>query len=231
MKYLAAFLSALLLSGCNTTSNHRPADYQVKTSTPQAISSLFSSDAPVMSDEDIERALAHKVAFSKVNRIAIVNLTNKGNSSKSDLVQINSDILVHFIGKLTGSHRVYDASFMPTLLLPEQKTVPFLREAAARYQADLILVYKNSCDNFKQWNVFEKDRARASCNTEAVLIDTRTGIVPFTITSTKKYTANRSDNELSFHETIKNAEVKAINDGLGEVATKLRAFIEATPTL
>ncbi|KZN61887.1 hypothetical protein N473_20310 [Pseudoalteromonas luteoviolacea CPMOR-1] len=109
--------------------------------------------------------------------------------------------------------------------------MPFLREAAARYQADLILVYKSSCNNFKQWNVFEKDRTRASCITEAVLIDTRTGVVPFTITSTKRYTANRNASDLSFYETIKHAEVKAINDGLSDIATKLKAFIEATPTL
>ncbi|ESP94201.1 MULTISPECIES: hypothetical protein [Pseudoalteromonas] len=233
MKYIAVVLGVLLASGCSTSSTHRPSDYQMETNAPQSAVSLFSNDGPSMSDAQIKQALAHRISLPHVNRIAIINLSTPKNSRmrSQEFVQIDNEMITHFIDKLKSSHRIYDASFLPTLLLPEQKTVPFLREAAARYQADLILVYKNGCDNFKQLRFFEQDRVRSYCSTEAVLIDTRTGIVPFTLTSTKQYTVNRNAEELNFYETLRKAELKAINAGLSEVATKLTSHIEATPKL
>ena len=59
----------------------------------------------------------------------------------------------------------------------------FLREAAARYQADLLLLFRSSCRTFERYRLFEQDQARAFCAVESVMLDVRTGLVPFVATA------------------------------------------------
>ena len=74
-------------------------------------------------------------------------------------------------------------------LIPEQKTVPHLREAAARYQADLLLVYRHSCYSFERYRFSGVDQSQGSCTVEAILLDVRTGLVPMTCVVSESFTA------------------------------------------
>ncbi len=128
---------------------------------------------------------------------------------------------------------MYDASFLPSLLVPEQRTVLFLREAAARYQADLLLAYRTNCRTYERYRMVSQNETRAHCSTEAVLLDVRSGIVPFTVVASKEFSATRERDDMNFRETVRRAELAAISESLGEIASQLNRFlvsIETTPS-
>lgn len=129
------------------------------------------------------------------------------------------------IEKLKESQAVYDASYLPTLLIPEKKTVGYLREAAARYQADLLLIYKASFRTYEKFRLFSPHITKAYCSLEAVLLDTRTGIVPFTILVSRTYTAEKNKSDMNFYETIRKAELSTLKSALDEVGVEVVKFM------
>src|SRR5207245_9846806 len=70
---------------------------------------------------------------------------------------------------LRSATHLTQVRFMPSLLVPEKRTVPYLREAAARFQADLLLVYTTRVQTFRQDRFFGTDEVRARCIVESVL--------------------------------------------------------------
>jgi len=125
------------------------------------------------------------------------------------------------------SNKSLHASILPSVLVPGQRTVPYLREAAARYQADLLLVFRSACRSFERYRLFQSSRARAYCGVEAVLLDVRTGLVPFVATSTQSYDVEESEADLNFRETVLRSQLEAIGAGLLEVSQSVARFIES----
>jgi hypothetical protein len=111
------------------------------------------------------------------------------------------------------------------MLVPEQRTVPYLREAAARYQADLLLAYRTNCRTFQKYKFIDPNETKAYCSIEAVLLDVRSGIVPFTLVSSNEFSAVKEAGDTNFNETIKKAEMSAVAKSLNQVATQLTAFL------
>ena len=129
------------------------------------------------------------------------------------------------MGELMSSPSVYDASYLPSILIPDKKTVPYLREAAARYQADLLMVYRSYCRSFERYRLFSADQSRAYCGVEAVLIDTRTGLVPFTSSTSSTFDLTEDASDISFRETILKAQQEAITRALADVSKEVAAFL------
>jgi hypothetical protein len=50
---------------------------------------------------------------------------------------------------------------------------------------DLLLVYQAACRTSERFRMFQANHAKGLCNVEAVVLDVRTGIVPFTVTATE----------------------------------------------
>jgi hypothetical protein len=59
-------------------------------------------------------------------------------------------------------------------------SIPVLREAAVRMQADLLVVFRITSDVYYKYVVFAKNKVKVYSTSEAVLLDVRTGLVPFT---------------------------------------------------
>ena len=131
-------------------------------------------------------------------------------------------------GALRASGRVREAAPLPALLVPRQRTVGHLREAAARFQADLLLVYQTDCRSFERYRVFAPSEVRATCAVEAVLIDTRTGLVPFTAAAARQWSAKKAKEEKNFDETVQRVEWETVGDALEEVGRKTAAYLEGT---
>jgi uncharacterized protein YceK len=226
-------LIVFLLTGCSTVSSKsRPASYYdnyERASESLVDASLFSGDAAVLSDDQIRKILDYKYVFPQQNRIAILPLerysVGRWYDWSAEFTQLNEDIEGKFINKLASSDRVYDASYLPVLLIPKDRSVPRLREAAARYQADLILVYRTNCRTYGKSRFFKPDLAKSYCSVEAVLVDTRTGIVPFTSVSVQNYTTPEGKEDLNKDDTRRRAELVAIQQCLSTVADELVSFI------
>lgn len=65
-------------------------------------------------------------------------------------------------------------------MTPSKVSVPLLREAAVRMQADLLLAYRVGSDTYSQYRTVARDKVKAYSTCELVLLDVRTGLVPFT---------------------------------------------------
>jgi hypothetical protein len=96
------------------------------------------------------------------------------------------------------------------MAVPPQQSIPHLRHAAARFQADLILVYRTYSRTYEREKLFAAGETRAYCTLEALLIDTRTGVIPFSTIVTEDFSARRSKQDVDFNETIAKAEQQAI---------------------
>src|SRR6266446_5999962 len=134
-KVFVGVLAVLCLAGCATVdTSARPESYYGAGAQGDDGKPLFKGDAMTLTDAEVERILNYRLTLPKQNRIAILSLSGTGwRFYSNDFVQLNESMEKDFIGALKTSGRVYDASFLPSLLTPENRTVPHLREAAARY--------------------------------------------------------------------------------------------------
>lgn len=232
----AAVVAALAgaLTACSTTfTTARPAEYTADfnsasgASGASAASSLFATDSALLGDSDIARILAHRYEAPPLSRIALLPFGFSAWSGWSEELAIaTADIESKVLATLMDSPRVYDAALLPSILVPEKRTVPYLREAAARYQADLLLLFRSSCRTFERYRVFEQNQTRAFCAVESVLLDVRTGLVPFVATATHNYDLERSDEDLTFRETVLKAQLGAVAAALGDVSSAVTRFLE-----
>lgn len=227
--YLAICFT-VFFSGCATVATEpRPASYYDKAYLAQANvpeESLFSSDSAILSDEDIKRILGYHYFPQKQNRIGILSLGKSYWFGWSDeLARTGVEVQKKLVSVLRSSPLIYDASFLPTLLIPEKRTVGYFRESGARYQADLLLIYQASCRTYEKYRFFSPDKSKSYCNVEAVLLDTRTGIVPFSVTASRDFIAEQNPEDLNFKETMRRAELKAISEALEEIGSEVVRFL------
>ncbi len=221
-------LMLAFLTGCSTAYTQERPDsyYQLNQSARTESGSLFSSDAEVLNDAEIEKILQYRYQAPKLSRIAILPIGWEVWQGWSEEMALATDeINEKLVETLRASEKVYDASFLPSILIPDKKTVPYLREAAARYQADLMLVFRSACQSFTKYRFFRSDQARAYCNVEAILLDVRSGLVPFVSVANQNYQTEEAELDLSFRETVLRSQLTAVAKALEEVSTSTVNFL------
>lgn len=227
-----SILVLALVAGCSVpvSTTARPAEYYDAVDGEDSVSSLFAGDAAVLSDTAIREILQHEYQPPALSRVALLPFGRESWSRWSEELAIASDEMHRrVLGELRDSPRIYDASFLPSMLIPEHRTVPHLREAAARYQADLLVVYRSYCRTFERYRLFAADRIRAYCGVEAVLMDVRTGLVPFTSVATRTYDVNRNRQDASFQETRMRAQINATATAMSDVSSEIVSFLAPGP--
>lgn len=191
--------------------------------------SLFRSDTEVLPDSAIRRILAFRFVLPDSSRVAVLHLSERSVVSYgwSTPAQVSDTLLAGFLATMRASGRVRVVSLLPTLLVPARRTVGYLREAAARYQADLLFVFRSDCQNFTRVRIFAADEVKATCIVESVLIDTRTGIIPFTANAARSFETRKSRGDTNWDETVRRAEERAIADALTELGGHTVAYLDA----
>ena len=229
MTRMLTLVSILItVAGCAApvSTTPRPDAYYDTTASTAGSPSLFSGDEAVLSDAAISKILEYDYSPPPLSRIALMPFGRELWSEWSEELAIASDSMrAKAMEQLTASPRVYDASYLPSILIPEEKTVPHLREAAARYQADLLLVYRSYCRSFERYRLFAADRSKAYCGVEAVLLDTRTGLVPFTSVALESYEAIENETDINFRETVLKGQLNATADALASVVGEIVAYL------
>lgn len=233
---IVSSLVLLVVSGCSSVSTQsRPPNYYTNPGISQATTpSLFTAGNGNLTNAQIANLLNYKVKLPTDMRIAIVQLGDSGTLQSDYMFQQNyrddalQSIFPGLIAILRKSPHVYDASYLPSMLLPAKRGIESMRSAAARYQADLLLVYQNRCDVFNEYHVFSPNEVQANCVVQSALIDVRSGIVVFTSVSSQKLHATKSKSDLNFDLTVQKARLKAISDGLDEIATNIDGFLTST---
>jgi hypothetical protein len=205
------------------------ADYQPK---ERALgTTLFESDQADMSDEKIAQILSQPLQLPASNRLIVVSFGPERQRYwlSEETTALDQAAVQGFLGKVRASDRISYASVLPSMLAPEQQNVPHLRKAAARCQGDLVFVYKTTSRIYQRQGLFSSEKARSYCVVEAVLLDTRTGLVPFTSSIVKSYTADRKSDDFTFAETVRKAELQAVGEALDEIADEMTTFLAEVP--
>jgi hypothetical protein len=191
-----------------------------------AETSLFTGDAALLSDSDIARILAYKYSPPVQARVGIMGLGQQLWFGYSDeLARSGEEMRRDLIATLKQATPVADASFLPVLLVPSNRSVAHYREAAARTQSDLLLIYQASCRTYEKFRMFRASESKAFCTVEALLLDVRTGIVPFTNTVTKELLITESKDDSNIYETRRRSELNAIREALSQVATSVASYL------
>jgi hypothetical protein len=238
MKPALSFLLgiALLLAGCVSPA-HTPSASREMTAfmesparmqEPRVLQeSLFSSDTEVLSNDAVERLLLSRIRLPAQGRLAILTLNRRFHFHfwSEQSAQFEQEKEAELLASLQQSDRIEEALYLPAIMVPAKTTLPYLREAAARLQAHLLLVYATSYHDFQNYRVLKSDRTKTRCRVEAILLDVRTGVVPFTATSTFDFEAAREPSDFNFQETIMRVRSHAERQALQGIVTQLREFL------
>lgn len=217
----------MIAAGCGTVHTYSPPPGAVDP--VDATRSLIPSDAALLSDQDIGRILTARVEVPARMRIAVLHLAHDGGRHQAWWRAFDhraSRAALHPVMKLLECERVHDVSFLPGFLLPARPSIPLIREAAARYQADWVLVVRTETRDYYNDRLLGKDEARARCEAECVVLDVRTGTIPFTSVAQGEATAAKVDDEFSLAETSLRAESEAVANAMAENVAGLLAFLQ-----
>lgn len=228
MKKLIVLGICIYLQACTTVGSvARPTDYPRYDETPAGSLNLVATEEGV-EDEKIQALLHRQIKFPKRIRIALFKLREDNHwlYYSSDFTRLNKSIAENFVNKLRSSARVYDASYLPAMMIPEKRSLNLLREAAARFQADALLAYRDTCQSFQKYRFLLKDETRSYCSIEAVLIDVRNGVIAKSVVSVEEFSAKQKDKDKNFSETIKKAELEATAKALGSVAKEVVDYLK-----
>lgn len=193
--------------------------------------SLFKEDQAVLSNEDLHKILSAKVVLPDRSKLAVVRFGRLPYwwGWSEDFVRVNEQIDDTFLGTLRTSGKLRDVAYLPSLVTPHSMTLPYLRQAAARCQADLLLVYRTSTRTYTKQRWFAAERTKAYCTVEAVVLDTRTGLIPFSTVVNEYFAAAKKKGEMNFSETVAKAEQKAIGEAWRRLARETVAFLDRGP--
>jgi hypothetical protein len=193
--------------------------------------SLFKEDQAVVSNQEMAEILSARLELPKNAKLAVVRFGQMPYwwGWSEDFVRVNRQIDDDFLGRLKTAQRVREVAYLPSLVTPRNMTLPYLRQAAARFQADLLLVYRTSSQNYQRNRLFSPDETKAYCTVEAVLLDTRTGLIPFSTVVTENFSARKNKNEYDFAETIAKASQQAIGKAWLHVADDVKQYLGTLP--
>jgi hypothetical protein len=130
---------------------------------------------------------------------------------------------------LLASDQIAEVTPLPSLMTPSRLSLPVLREAAVRMQADLLLVYRVGSYTYSQYRTFARDKAKAYSTCELVLLDVRTGLVPFTRVVSRERLELKQPADLDLLETMRRAEQTAAAEALQAAAQDLAGFVRSAP--
>lgn len=188
--------------------------------------SLFKGDQAVLSNQDIDRILTARITLVDRHRVAVLHLNSRSAfyQEVADLEAQNSE---RFLKALAANSHFTQVRFMPALLIPDKRTVPYLREAAARFQADLLLVYATRVRVFQRDRLIGSDEVRAEAAVESVLLDVRTGIVIHTARTSEGISARKVPGDLNFSQTVAKAQTEAAGKALLKLAAAVGEFVSS----
>jgi hypothetical protein len=237
IRLTAALLTLAALAGCDTATGGAsgivaPTESLVEKGfapSPDLRESLFREDNAVIGNVELERILSAKLTLPDNAKLAAVRFGPLPYwwGWSEDFVRLSQDMDAQFLGTLKGASHVREVAYLPSLVTPQQMTLPYLRQAAARFQADMLLIYRTSSRTYDRQHVFAPDETKAYCTVEAVLLDTRTGIVPFSTVVTENFFAKQSGKDMDFSETVAKAQQQAIAKAWQTTAKQTVDFLNA----
>jgi hypothetical protein len=236
-RIILPILIAITIIGCGTPRMMTQPDYQER---PTLEKSLFKGEGDNLSEDDIQRMLSSRITFPSKMKVALMKFDPAQEEQRAsryygyywrseDYLKLQQQYVDTLQSQLLASGRVGEATVMPTLLLPKEPTVTALRQATVRMQADLLLVYRISGDVYYDYVVFGRDDVKAYSTCELVVLDIRTGTIPFTTVATREVLSQKESTDLNQEDAMKRVQKDASLAALMAVSQELAGFFRAVP--
>jgi hypothetical protein len=218
-------LIALSLAGCSSV--HKDYEYMSEPAnqTKDRLEGGLVGQNQELNEAGIQKILANRVVLPRQVRLAVVRLPAPGENH--GLSEINDETVSGFYQKNNWGPRIVSVIPTPELLLSKNPSISSLRQTAAYLQADAILVIKPMVRSDWKFMVFEKNKAIATSTLEVVLIDTRTGAVPYTTLVTEKASAVKSDQDFSEYEFELRAKKESETKAMLQVPQDVKTFLNS----
>jgi hypothetical protein len=194
--------------------------------------SLFTDKNSTISEENIQKILDGNFKLPQELRIAVVSVDNISpnrryywNWNDEQYLKTQQSYMDLFAEKLKQSQRVASVSIIPDLLLTKPQTFTNIREAAVRLQADVVIVYSITTDIYSKYKLFTKPDIKAFATTQLILLDVRTGLVPFSTIVTKDQLSKKQENEIDKSEATNRVQREAVLMTIEEISKKLMDFL------
>jgi hypothetical protein len=237
MKYIFyTILTTLVLISCSTPKYiGAPSQQQDKFSDngEPITQSLFSDKNSTISEENIQKILDGNFKLPQQLRVAVVRIDNTSPNRRyywnywndEQYLKTQQSYLDSFADKLKQSQRVITVETIPDLLVAKPQTFTNIREAAVRLQADIVVVYSITTDIYSKYKLFTRPDIKAFATTQLIILDVRTGLVPFSTIVTKDQLSKKQENELDNSEATNRIQKEAVLMTIEEIGKKLTDFL------
>lgn len=223
-KIVLLIFTAFAFTAC-TTSAPISTPYEVYNNDNEPITkSLFDDKNSTISEESIQKILDGDYKLPNNLRVAFVKLESKQSEkryywSDEEYLKSQQQYLDLFSEKFKTTNRVKSISTIPDILISNNPTFTNIRESAVRTQSDIVVIYSINNDIYSKYKMFSKTDIKAFATTQLIILDVRTGLIPFTTIVTKDFQDQKKENELNESEAktrIKNQAVLLTIEEIGK---------------
>jgi hypothetical protein len=195
--------------------------------------SLFSDRTSTISEENVQRILDGTYKLPQQLRVAIVRLEPTPQLkryywnywSDEQYLKTQQSYLDLLADKFKQSSRVTKLSIIPDLLISKTPSFTNIREAAVRMQADVVVVYAVTSDIYSKYKLFSKPDIKAFATTQLIILDIRTGLIPFSTIATKDFLSQKKKEELDNTEAASRIQNEAVLLTISDIGQKITDFL------
>lgn len=230
LKRLAPLALALAAS-CQTVSTRGPRP--IRTEEPSEVAALFPEGGPTTPEDQLAHLLDMEWRIPSDIRVALVQVSHRSefvstywhgwSSALGSDAPVN--VATEAVERLYGIDGVFDVSYLPGFLIAGSRSLGPVREAAARYQADWVFLYATTVRAKPDYRFFAENEVEGLCMVECALLDTRTGLIPFTSRSTSPIDEKARKGE-DMPALVQRAEIDAVNVAMAKNARALAELVE-----
>lgn len=197
---------------------------------PPITQSLFDDKSSTISEENIKKILDGSYSLPENLRVSLVKLESTPNRriywNDEEYLKSQQEYLDLFTSKFKQSDRVQSVLKIPDLLISESPTFTNIREAAVRTQSDIVVIYSIDNDLYSKYKLFSKADIKAFATTQLIILDVRTGLIPFSTIVTREYQSKRQENELNDNEAANRIKNEAVLLTITEIGERINAFLQ-----
>lgn len=236
MKYVIYLILIIGLSSCSVSrpigqSTQRVSAKGYYEPEPPITKSLFDDKSSTISEENIQKILDGDYSLPNNLRVSLVKLESIQSRrnyywNDEEYLKSQQQYLDLFTSKFKQSARVQKVSKIPDLLISNNPTFTSIREAAVRTQSDIVVIYSINSDLYSKYKLFAKSDIKAFATTQLIILDVRTGLIPFSTIVTKEYQSKRQENELNDNEAANRIKNEAVLLTIQEIGERIKLFLK-----
>lgn len=222
----------LAFTACTTASHktYLEPSLAAEAYTPNTIEkSLFDDKSATISEENIQKILNGKYSLPAKARVALVKLNGRQSSfyyrSDEDFLKTQQSYMDMLSDSLKTSNKVTSVSVIPQILLSKDPSFLTIREAAVRTQADLVAVFAINSDIYYKYKAFSGTKIKAFATVQFIILDVRTGLIPFSKTVTRDFESQKVKDDYSESEAAARVKNEAVLLAINDIGAEAAAFL------